>query len=140
MLQSEGIEFKKPRCDISSEKKFIAPSAEIDAHRKGKLQNAEVLNINENKYNKTMLQSEGMEVKKPHCDILSEKMFITSPADVDTHRKVKLQDAEVLDIYKKKFEEMCEEYDDIFSKDSSDIGKTPLITMEIETGDSPPVC
>ena len=35
---------------------------------------------------------------------------------------------------------MCEEYNDIFSKDSSDTGKTPLITMEIETGDSPPVC
>ena len=35
---------------------------------------------------------------------------------------------------------MCEEYNDIFSRDSSDIGKTPFITMEIETGDSPPVC
>ena len=80
-----------------------------------------------------------MESKKPHCDILSEKTFITSPADVDTHRKVKLQDAEVLDIYKKEFEKLCEEYD-IFSKDSSDIGKTPLITTEIETRDSPPVC
>ena len=42
--------------------------------------------------------------------------------------------------YKKEFKELCEEYNDIFSKDSSDIGKTPLITMEIETGDSPPVC
>ena len=72
--------------------------------------------------------------------ISSEKKFITSPADVDTHRKVKLQDAEVLDKYKIDFEKLCEEYDDIFSKDSSDIGKTPLITMEIETGDSPPVC
>ena len=69
-----------------------------------------------------------------------EKAFITSPTDVDTHRKVKLQDAEVLDHYKKEFGELCEEYRDIFSKDSSDIGKTPLITMEIETGDSPPVC
>ena len=87
-----------------------------------------------------MLQSENMEPIKPNCDIFSEKAFITSPADVDTHRKVKLQDAEVLDQYKKEFEEMCEEYKDIFSKDSSDIGKTPLITMEIETGDSPPVC
>ena len=57
--------------------------------------------------------------------------------DVDTHRKVKLQDAEVLDKYKIEFEKLCEEYDDIFSKDSSDIGKTLLITMEIETGDSP---
>ena len=88
----------------------------------------------------TMLQSENMEPIKPNCNISSEKAFITSPADVDTHRKVKLQDAEVLDQYKKEFEELCEEYKDIFSKDSSDIGKTPLITMEIETGDSPPVC
>ena len=88
----------------------------------------------------TMLQSEDMELTKPNCEILSEKMFITSPADVDTHRKVKLQDAEVLDKYKKEFEKLCEEYEDIFSKDSSDIRKTPLITMEIKTGDSPPVC
>ena len=140
MLQSEGMEIKKPHCDILSEKEFIASSAEIDAHRKVKLQNAEVLNINEKKYKETMLQSEGMENEKPHCDISSEKKFITSPADVDTHRKVKLQDAEVLDKYKEEFEKLCEEYNDIFSKDSSDIGKTPLITMEIETGDSPPVC
>ena len=88
----------------------------------------------------TMLQSENMEPIKPNCDIFSEKAFITSPADIDTHRKVKLQDSEVLDQYKKKFEELCEEYKDISSKDSSDIGKTPLITMEIETEDSPPVC
>ena len=44
-----------------------------------------------------------------------------------------------LNKYKIEFEKLCEEYN-IFSKDSSDIGKTPLITMEIETGDSPPVC
>ena len=86
-----------------------------------------------------MLQSENMEPIKPICDIFSEKVFITSPADVDTHRKIKLKDAEVLEKYKE-FEEMCEEYKDIFSKDSSDIGKTPLIIMEIETGDSPPSC
>ena len=140
MLQSEGMEIKMPHCDMSSEKEFIASSAEIDTHRNVKLQNAEVLNINEKRCKETMLQSEGMENKRPHCDILSEKTFITSPADVDTHRKVKLQDAEVLAKYKEEFEKLCEEYNDIFSKDSSDIGKTPLITMGIETGDSPPVC
>ena len=140
MLQSEGMEIKKPHCDILSEKEFTASPAEIDACRKVKLQNAEVLNIDEKKYKETMLQNEGMENKKPHCDILSEKKFITSPADVDMHRKVKLQDAEVLDKYKEEFEKLCEEYNDIFSKDSSDIGKIPLIIMEIETGDSPPVC
>ena len=88
----------------------------------------------------TMFQSENVELTKPNYEVLSEKTFITSPADVDTHRKVKLQDAEVLDKYKEEFEKLCEEYNDIFSKDSSDIQKTPLITMEIETGDSPPVC
>ena len=140
MLQSEGMEIKKPRCDILSKKEFIASPAEIDTCKKVKLQKAEVLNINENEYKETMLQGEGMENEKPRCDMLSEKKFITSPADVDTHRKVKLQDAEVLDKYKIEYKKLCEEYNDIFSKDSSDIGKTPLITMEIETGDSPPVC
>ena len=140
MLQSEGMEIKKPHCDILSKKEFIASPAEVDACKKVKLQKAKVLNINENEYKETILQSEGMENEKPHCDISSEKKFITSPADVDTHRRVKLQDAEVLDKYKIEFEKLCEEYDDIFSKDSLDIGKIPLITMEIETGDSPPVC
>ena len=88
----------------------------------------------------TMFQNLNMEVGESDHDVTSNKAFIASPADVDTHRKVKLQDAEVLDHYKKEFEEFCEEYKDIFSRDSSDIGKTPLITMEIETGDSPPVC
>ena len=27
-----------------------------------------------------------------------------------------------------------------FSKSSEDIGHTPLVTMDIDTGDSPPVC
>ena len=81
-----------------------------------------------------------MRTWKLNCDIFSEKAFITSPADVDTHRKVKLQDAEVLDQNKKEFAELCEEYEDTFSKDSSDIGKTPLITMEIETWGSSLVC
>ena len=87
----------------------------------------------------TVYQNLDIEDSELSCDVPLEKAFITSPADVDTHRKVKLQDAEVLDHYKKEFEELHEEYKDIFSKDSSDIGKTPLITMEIETGDSPPV-
>ena len=81
MLQSGGMEMKMPHCDILSKKKFIASPAEIDACQKIKLQKAEVLSIDKNEYKETMLQSEGMENEKPHCDILSEKKFITSPAD-----------------------------------------------------------
>ena len=70
---------------------------------------------------------------------LCEKKFITS-ADIDTQRRVQLKDADVDPQFVKQFEELCEEYSDIFSTSSSDIGKTPLITMDIDTGNSPPVC
>ena len=73
-------------------------------------------------------------------EIPLEKKFITSPADVERHRRVILQDAEVPDENRDQFKKLCQEYDDIFSKGAGDIGKTPLITMEIDTGDSPPVC
>ena len=55
------------------------------------------------------------------------------------HRKVELQDAEVSEEHQKAFKELCNEFKDIFSVDSSDIGKTPLVEMEIDTGDSPPI-
>ena len=68
------------------------------------------------------------------------KKFITSPADVDEHRKAELQDAVVTEEERNQFKQLCEEFTEVFSKSSEDIGRTPLVTMEIETGDSPPVC
>ena len=52
-----------------------------------------------------------------------EKKFITSPAEVNTHRKMQLQDAEVIEEYREKFRLLCEKFEDVFSKDSTDIGK-----------------
>ena len=72
-------------------------------------------------------------------EIEVEKKFITSPADVEVHRKVELQDADISEEHRKQFEELCEEYSDIFSKDSGDLGRTPLVIMDIDTGDSPPI-
>ena len=69
-----------------------------------------------------------------------EKKFTTSPAEVNTHRKVNLQDAQVTAKYREQFRQLCKEFEDIFSKDSTDIGKTSLITMDIDSGDSRPVC
>ena len=51
----------------------------------------------------------------------NEKKFITSPADIDIHRKVDLQDAEITREHQEAFKELCNEYKDIFSTDSSDI-------------------
>ena len=78
--------------------------------------------------------------EKENTEIPLEKKFITSPAEVNTHRKVKLQDAEVTAKYRKQFKLLCKEFEEIFSKDSTNIDKTPLITMGIDTGDSPPAC
>ena len=68
-----------------------------------------------------------------------EKKFITSPADIDVHQKVELQDADVSEEYQNAFKELCKEFKDIFSVDLSDIGKTPLVEMEIDTEESPPI-
>ena len=68
-----------------------------------------------------------------------EKKFITSPVAIEVHRKVELQDADVTEVQQNAFRELCNEFKDIFSIDSSDIGKTPLIEMEIDTGDSLPI-
>ena len=68
-----------------------------------------------------------------------EKKFITSPADIEVHRKVELQDADITDEQQKAFKDLCTEFSDIFSTDSGDIGKMPLLEVEIDTGDSLPI-
>ena len=68
-----------------------------------------------------------------------EKKFITSPADIEVHQKIELKDANVSEEQQSTFKELCNEFKDIFSVDSGDIGKTLLIKMEIDTSDSPPI-
>ena len=77
------------------------------------------------------------EKEKEEIDI--EKRFITSPADIEIHRKVELQDAEITDEHQQAFKDLCREFNDIFSEHSGDIGKTPLLEVDIDTGDSPPI-
>ena len=71
--------------------------------------------------------------------ILHDTAFNCSPADVPGLRKVQLQDLEVKPDVKQKFEELCERCGDTFSKNNEDIGRTKLVKMDIDTGDSPPV-
>ena len=79
------------------------------------------------------------------CDMFEDKTevdkkFITSPAQIESQRKVKLQNAPITDEDRSNFKELCNKYTDIFSRSSEDIGHTPLLKMDIDTGDSPPVC
>ena len=67
------------------------------------------------------------------------KGFITSPADIDPREPIKLRDAEVTPQHREAFEDLCFEFETIFSKDSADLGKTPLLKMDIPMGDNPPI-
>ena len=68
-----------------------------------------------------------------------ETKFITSPANIEVHRKVELQDADITETQQNAFKELCMEFNDIFSTDSGDIGKPPLLEVEIDMGDSLPI-
>ena len=39
----------------------------------------------------------------------------------------------------KPFKDLCAEFNDIFSTNFDDIGKTPLLEVELDTGDSMPI-
>ena len=89
-----------------------------------------------------MLEDDDKEIlqkQEGEVNIEMEKRFITSPADIEVHRKVELQDAEVTEAQQKAFKDLFMEFNDIFSTDSSDIGKTPLLEVEIDTGDNVPI-
>ena len=72
-------------------------------------------------------------------EIPSNTTFICSPTDVPGHCKVHLQDKEISADIHQRFEELCEEYGEAFSKHNEDIGRTKLVKMDIDTGDSPPI-
>ena len=65
--------------------------------------------------------------------------FLISPGDVYPNRKVKLEDADITDETRNTFENICDRHGEAFSKNNKDIGRTTLIEMEIDTGDSLPV-
>ena len=55
------------------------------------------------------------------------------------HKKPKLQDAPIVQRTKQELEQLLKINKDCFAEDERQIGRTPLITMSIDTGDHPPV-
>ena len=66
-----------------------------------------------------------------HIEIASEEKI--------KEHLAKLQDKDITTNIRHKFEELCEEYGEAFSKNNEDMGRTKLVKMDIDTGDSPPV-
>ena len=66
-----------------------------------------------------------------------EDDFLKSPAEAPVHRKVLLEGKNISPKTQQAFDELCDKYEDIISKNSDDIGKTMLVEMEIDTGNHP---
>ena len=71
-------------------------------------------------------------------EIPSNTTFICSPADAGPSQGSSPGQGNLGDICHR-FEELCEEYDEAFFKHNEDIGRTKLVKMDVDTGDSPPV-
>ena len=63
--------------------------------------------------------------------------LVFSPAQVTEHHCVELKDQEISEETKDRFEKLKKQYPNIFSLSSQDIGYTNLVTMHVDTGDSP---
>ena len=80
-------------------------------------------------------------LKQEWCELneVVESDFLISPGDIYPNRKVELEDADIKEATRISFEALCEQQHEAFSKNNKDIGRTQLIEMEIDTGDSLPV-
>ena len=63
--------------------------------------------------------------------------LVFSPAQVTEHHHVELKDQEISQETKDRFEELKQQYPEVFSLSSQDIGHTNLVTMHVDMGDSP---
>ena len=75
---------------------------------------------------------------RPQLPMPPKSDMICSPAEVKCHRRVELKDHHASAYMKQRFEELCSQFPEVFSTNNEDIGCTNLITMDIDTGDSPP--
>ena len=62
-----------------------------------------------------------------------------SPAQVTEHHHVELKDQKISQETNDKFEKLKQQYPEVFSLSSQDIGCTNLVTMHVNMGDSPPI-
>ena len=51
---------------------------------------------------------------------------------------MELRDQDVPEAMRQEFEKLKEDFPEVFSLNNQDIGHTQLVTMHVDTGDSPP--
>ena len=100
MLQCKDMESEKLNCGDSVKEAFITSPVSGDTCKKVRLQDVEALSHHKMMIEKVtaeaVSQCKDMESEKLNCGDELKKMFIVSPVNVDTCKKVKQQDVETL--------------------------------------------
>ena len=105
------------------------------AYIKGEDASCEYLEVNE-----IIEDVRGINWQPPHTRKMVTSDLVYSPAQVTEHRHVELTDHDISEDTRRKFEELKVQFPKVFSLNNEDIGHTQLVTMDIDTGDSPPIC
>ena len=105
------------------------------AYIKGEDASCEYLEVNE-----IIEDVQGINWQPPHTHKMVTSDLVYSPAQVTEHRCVELKDHDISEDTRRKFEELKVQFPKVFSLNNEDIGRTQLVTMDIDTGDSPPNC
>ena len=66
--------------------------------------------------------------------------LVLSPAQVTENHHVELMDQHISQDTKDRFKELKKKCPEVFSLNNQDIGHTNLVTIHVDTGDSPPIC
>ena len=129
--------------DLSSDEIYLSKGETMGFMQIQSLDISEIMTETSTEPSPIIIEDDDKEVPdKQEGEISKEsvkKRFITSPTNIDVHRKVELQDADIREDQWNAFKELCTEFNVIFSIDSGDIGKTPLLEAEIDTDDSLPI-
>ena len=105
------------------------------AYIKGEDASCEYLEVNE-----IIEDVRGINWQSPHTRKMVTSDLVYSPTQVTEHRHMELKDHDISEDTRRKFEEVKVQFPKVFSLNNEDIGHTQLVTMDIDTGDSPPIC
>ena len=90
--------------------------------------------------NEIVESTQGINWQPLHSHKIVSSDLVYSPTQIMEHRRVELKDHDASEETRHWFEELKARYPKVFSLNNEDIGHTQLVTMDIDTGDSPPVC
>ena len=105
------------------------------AYIKGEDSSCEYLEVNE-----IIEDVRGINWQPPCTRKMVTSDLVYSPAQVTEHRHVELKDHDISEDTRRKFEELKVQFPKVVLLNNEDIGHTQLVTMDIDTGDSLPIC